>query len=78
MKDMTSGNPLKLLVMFSIPLLCGNVFQQLYLLFQNIQTAFVALITTERRGEPGFNNLFHCKSSAILHQKQEINVKNMF
>ena len=32
MKDMTSGNPLKLLVMFSIPLLCGNVFQQLYLM----------------------------------------------
>mgnify|MGYP000074276431 CR=1 FL=1 len=36
MKDMTSGNPLKLLVMFSIPLLCGNVFQQLYLMADTI------------------------------------------
>ncbi len=28
--DMTSGNPYKLIFMFSIPLLIGNVFQQLY------------------------------------------------
>ena len=29
-KDMTSGNPLKLILFFSIPLLIGNVFQQMY------------------------------------------------
>lgn len=29
-KDMTVGNPLKLMIFFSIPLLIGNVFQQLY------------------------------------------------
>lgn len=29
-KDMTKGNPLKLILVFSIPLLIGNVFQQLY------------------------------------------------
>ena len=28
--DMTSGNPLKLLLTFSIPLMLGNIFQQLY------------------------------------------------
>lgn len=29
-KDMTSGNPVKLIVLFSIPLLIGNIFQQFY------------------------------------------------
>lgn len=29
-QDMTSGNPAKLIVKFSIPLLIGNIFQQLY------------------------------------------------
>ncbi|MEG2909671.1 MAG: MATE family efflux transporter, partial [Erysipelotrichaceae bacterium] len=29
-KDMTRGNPTKLLLSFSIPLLIGNIFQQLY------------------------------------------------
>ena len=38
MQDMTSGHPLKLIVKFSIPLLIGNVFQQLY----NIADSFVA------------------------------------
>ncbi len=29
-KDMTSGNPLKIIVLFSIPVLLGNIFQQFY------------------------------------------------
>ena len=29
-KDMTTGNPVKLLLWFSIPLLVGNIFQQFY------------------------------------------------
>lgn len=29
-KDMTSGNPVKLIILFSIPLLIGNIFQQFY------------------------------------------------
>lgn len=29
-KDMTTGNPLKLIIMFSLPMFLGNVFQQLY------------------------------------------------
>lgn len=30
MQDMTAGNPLKLIIKFSIPLLISNIFQQLY------------------------------------------------
>ncbi|MGN1084004.1 MAG: MATE family efflux transporter, partial [Lachnospiraceae bacterium] len=29
-RDMTSGSPLRLLILFSVPVLLGNVFQQLY------------------------------------------------
>ena len=29
-QDMTKGSPLKLIILFSIPILIGNVFQQLY------------------------------------------------
>ena len=29
-KDMTTGNPIKLILTFSIPLLIGNIFQQFY------------------------------------------------
>lgn len=29
-KDMTTGNPMRLLLMFSMPLMLGNLFQQLY------------------------------------------------
>ncbi|MFI3210478.1 MAG: MATE family efflux transporter [Peptostreptococcaceae bacterium] len=35
-KDMTSGNPLKLILLFSIPLLIGNVFQQFYSMVDTI------------------------------------------
>lgn len=28
--DMTKGNPVKLILLFSIPLLIGNIFQQFY------------------------------------------------
>ena len=30
MKDMTKGNPMKLIFVFAIPVLLGNVFQQFY------------------------------------------------
>ena len=29
-KDMTTGSPLKLIVTFALPLMVGNIFQQLY------------------------------------------------
>lgn len=35
-KDMTSGNPAKLILYFSIPLLIGNVFQQFYSMVDTI------------------------------------------
>lgn len=36
MTDMTTGNPTKLIVMFTIPLLLGNIFQQLYNMVDSI------------------------------------------
>ena len=35
-KDMTAGSPLKLLVLFSVPMLIGNIFQQVYSLADTI------------------------------------------
>lgn len=35
-KDMTVGNPLKLIIFFSIPLLIGNIFQQFYSMVDTI------------------------------------------
>lgn len=35
-KDLTTGNPLKLLISFSIPLLMGNILQQLYNLMDTV------------------------------------------
>ncbi|MGL5354153.1 MAG: MATE family efflux transporter, partial [Clostridium sp.] len=35
-KDMTTGNPVKLILYFSIPLLIGNVFQQFYSMVDTI------------------------------------------
>lgn len=37
-KDMTIGNPLKLIFMFALPLMAGNIFQQLYTM---VDTAIV-------------------------------------
>lgn len=35
-KDMTSGNPVKLILLFTIPLLIGNIFQQFYSMVDTI------------------------------------------
>ena len=35
-KDMTAGNPVKLILLFSIPLLIGNIFQQFYSMVDTI------------------------------------------
>ena len=34
--DMTKGNPVKLILLFSIPLLIGNIFQQFYSMVDTI------------------------------------------
>lgn len=51
--DMTKGSPLKLLIQFSIPILIGNLFQQVYTLADRIivgrfvgDTAFSAIGAT--------------------------------
>ena len=36
MTDMTYGNPYKLILLFSLPLLVGNIFQQLYNMVDSI------------------------------------------
>ena len=35
-KDMTRGNPAKLIFLFAIPLILGNLFQQFYMLVDTI------------------------------------------
>ena len=35
-KDMTSGNPAKLLLFFAVPLMLGNLFQQMYTMVDTI------------------------------------------
>lgn len=35
-KDMTKGNPLKLIILFSIPVLLGNIFQQFYTMVDTV------------------------------------------
>lgn len=30
MKDLTKGNPIKIILLFAVPIICGNIFQQLY------------------------------------------------
>ena len=35
-KDMTKGNPMKLIVGFALPLLCGFLFQQFYNLVDTV------------------------------------------
>ena len=35
-KDMTQGNPMKLIVGFALPLLCGFLFQQFYNLVDTV------------------------------------------
>ena len=35
-KDMTRGKPMKLIIQFMIPLLLGNLFQQMYNLIEDL------------------------------------------
>ena len=52
--DMTKGKPMKLLFLFSLPLMFGNVFQQLYtvvdtmILFLYNKKAYALTSTQER------------------------------
>ena len=36
-KDMTMGSPLRMILLFSVPVLLGNIFQQFYNMVDTIQ-----------------------------------------
>lgn len=56
-KDMTKGNPLKLLISFTLPLLLGNAFQQLYSI---VDTAVVGrAVSTEALASVGATGSVH-------------------
>ena len=40
--DMTTGNPIKLIIMFMIPMFLGNIFQQFYNIVDSIVTETVS------------------------------------
>ena len=42
-KDLTSGSPLKVILLFSLPLVLGNLFQQFYALADTIIVAASAV-----------------------------------
>ncbi len=44
--DMTKGNPMKIILLFSIPVLMGNLFQQFY---NMVDTIIVGSIWAQRR-----------------------------
>ena len=81
--DMTKGKPMKLLFLFSLPLMFGNVFQQLYTVVDTMivgQTlgvsALAALGAAESLGldEPwkytGIDTgIFHSHGTACLERK---------
>lgn len=43
--DMTKGSPAKLILLFAVPLMLGNIFQQLYTMVDTIVVGQVARCT---------------------------------
>ena len=41
-RDMTKGSPAKLILLFAVPLMLGNIFQQLYTMVDTIVVGQVA------------------------------------
>ena len=63
--DMTKGNPLKIFIFFSIPLLIGNIFQQLYSMVDTIIVGrFVGVNALAAVGSTG--SLFFLVNGMIL------------
>ena len=63
--DMTKGNPLKIFIFFSIPLLIGNIFQQLYSMVDTIIVGkFVCVNALAAVGSTG--SLFFLVNGMIL------------
>ncbi|MDO7203332.1 MATE family efflux transporter [Paraclostridium bifermentans] len=77
-KDMTAGNPVKLILYFSIPLLIGNIFQQFYSMVDTIIVGrFLGVKALAAVGSTGsyefFNNRIRIRSylgfSVLVSQK---------
>ena len=47
-KDMTKGNPGKTLFFFAVPMVLGNLFQQLYNIIDSVSYTHLTLPTTSR------------------------------
>ena len=66
MKNMTEGEPLKLIIPFMIPLLIGNVFQQLYniadiiIVGRTIGVNALAAVGATRRLQCRYGAAFRC------------------
>lgn len=43
-KDMTKGNPMRLILLFAIPLFIGNIFQQVYIAWLILLLSAVRLV----------------------------------
>ena len=59
-KDMTSGNPVKLILVFALPILAGNILQQLYSLVDSLIIGRILGVTalTAVRLPAGWTGLF--------------------
>ncbi|OON95889.1 MAG: MATE family efflux transporter [Candidatus Epulonipiscioides saccharophilum] len=63
--DMTKGNPLKLLLLFSVPLIIGNIFQQIYAIVDTIIVGkFVGSLALAGVGTTG--SMFFLINSLII------------
>ena len=75
--DMTKGKPMKLLFLFSLPLMFGNVFQQLYTVVDTMivgQTLGVSALAALGAAEPwkytGIDTgIFHSHGTAVWSER---------
>ena len=59
-RDMTKGSPAKLILLFAVPLMLGNIFQQLYTMVDTIVVGQVAGVQAlAALGAPIFISLSH-------------------
>ena len=60
-RDMTKGSPGRLIILFAIPLMLGNICQQLYTMVDTIvvgQIAGVQALAARLNGSPGWFLVF--------------------
>ena len=63
-KDLTSGSPLKVILMFTFPLVLGNLFQQFYAL---ADTIIVGRFCGDRLGQLSDSGLCHRRMQRLCH-----------